>query len=134
MPTQRSAFPEQVPRPVKREGGRTDTGSTPVNIRVDRGLTVDDAGREHIRTRLGRALSKHAQHIERTTVRLLDVNGPRGGVDTVCRIKVVLTGLASVVVEERGATALEAFDLAANGVPRAVGRALERVEGRRTAS
>lgn len=126
MPTQRSAFPEQVPRPVRRESGRAPPELTPVNIRVEQGIPVEDADRLRMRKRLGRALSKHIRNIERTTVRLLDVNGPRGGVDTVCRIKVVLMGLPSVVVEERGVTAMEAFDLAANTVPRAVKRALER--------
>ena len=126
MSTQRTAFPEQVPRPVRRQAGRTDPETTPVNIRVEQGITVDDEGRERMRARLGRALSKHALQIERTTVRLLDVNGPRGGVDTVCRIKVVLTGLPSVLVEERAMSAMEAFDLAASSVPRAVKRALER--------
>ena len=46
-------------------------------------------------------LGKFASSIERVTLRLSDVNGPKGGVDHKCLIKVVLSGLPSVVVERR---------------------------------
>ena len=135
MQTQRVAFPEQLPRSDKRQSGRTSAASTTVNIRADKTVTVDEATREHIRARLGRQLGKFALRIiERTTVRFTDVNGPRGGVDVTCRIKVVLTGLPSVVLEERGTAPREAFDLAAPGVERAVRRALNRLDTGRTAA
>ena len=48
-------------------------------------------------------LGKFATSIERVSVRVTDTNGPRGGVDQVCNVKVVLSGLPSVVVERRNA-------------------------------
>jgi hypothetical protein len=79
---------------------------------------------------MGFRLGKHARHIERVTVRFEDVNGPRGGIDTVCRIKVVLSGLASIVVEEKASDAVEAFNRADDRVERAVRHAIGRARGR----
>lgn len=128
--TQQAVYPEQVPRPVKRQAGRVATDATPVNIRADKTLTVDDATRQYIRTRLARKLGKFERRLERVTVRFSDINGPRGGVDIVCRIKVVLSGLPSVVVEQHGTAPVEAFDLAADSAPVAVRRAVGRVSER----
>lgn len=87
--------------------------------------------------RISRQFGKFAPRIERATVRFDDVNGTRGGVDQACKIKVVLAALPSVVVEERGVTAREAYDRAANTMERTIRRALGRanmgsgVRGRR---
>jgi hypothetical protein len=59
-------------------------------------------------------------------VRVKDVNGPRGGVDQLCRIKVVLDGLPSVVVENRDASPGAAIDAALSGAEKAVRRTLLR--------
>ena len=71
-------------------------------------------------------LSKCAPSIERVSVRVGDVNGPRGGVDQVCRINVVLIGLPPVVVEERDASLEAAIDGAITRTERAVRRSVQR--------
>src|SRR5262245_45667779 len=71
-----------------------------VHIRVF-GIELNQDTRTSIRRRLDRKLKKFARSIERVSVRLKDVNGPRGGVDRVCRIKVVLRNLPSIVYEEQ---------------------------------
>ena len=96
----------------------------PIHIRA-----LQDLGRierEYMRRKLDGKLGKHARSIERISVRTEDVNGPRGGVDQSCRIKVVLRALPSVVFESRDATLSGAFDKALPGVERSVRRALER--------
>lgn len=50
----------------------------------------------------------------------------RGGVDQVCRIKVVLHGLPSVVFESRDASLRASVDGALSGVERTVRRTLPR--------
>ena len=71
-------------------------------------------------------LGKFASSIERVSVRIEDVNGPRGGVDQACRIKVVLSGLPSVIFESRDASLRNAVDAALAGAERTVRRALQR--------
>jgi len=121
----RAPLAEIVPRPMKRGVGRASTSQIPANIRVDR-VALDDDDRVYIRRRLGEMLGKHASSIERVTVRVRDVNGPRGGVDLLCRIKVVLNDLPSVVVEEQAASFRPAFVGALAGIEQAVRRTLQR--------
>lgn len=97
----------------------------PAHIRAaDHDLSADD--RAYIRGKLGRALGKFSADIVRVSVRTEDVNGPRGGVDRVCRIKVALVGLPSVVFEKRDAALNAAVDGALAGVEQAVRRVVRR--------
>lgn len=97
----------------------------PVHIRA----TQDSFGprrRDYVRRKLAAKLGKFADSIERISVRLTDVNGPRGGVDQLCRIKVVLRALPSVVFESRDASLNAAIDACLSGTQRAVRRATQR--------
>ncbi len=97
----------------------------PVHIRAGQG-ELGSSERDYIRRKLGTKLGKYEHSIERISVRMGDVNGPRGGIDQLCRIKVVLRGLPSVVFESRDASLYAAVDVALSGVERAVRRALQR--------
>lgn len=83
---------------------------------------MEPVERERIRSLLGRKLAKYAAHIERATIRIDDVNGPRGGVDTLCKIKIVISGSPSTVVEERGVVVEDVVVVAARVAARAVRR------------
>jgi hypothetical protein len=97
----------------------------PVHIRsAARDLSADD--RTYIRRKLGRTLGKFAGNIVRVSIRTHDVNGPRGGVDRVCRIKVVLIGLPSVLFEKRDPAMNAAVDGALSGIEEAVRRVVQR--------
>jgi ribosome-associated translation inhibitor RaiA len=88
------------------------------------GLGQDD--RTYIRRKLGMKLGKFATSIERVSVRVDDANGPRGGVDQMCRIKVVVIGLPPVVFQRRDASLEAAIDGALTGAERAVRRSVQR--------
>ena len=118
----RAPLPGLVPRPVKRASGRTETSRTPAHVRVI-GVELSDDNRALIRRRLGMKLGKFATSIERVTVRVCDTNGPRGGVDQVCNVKVVLSGLPSVVIERRDVVLHAAIDGALRATEQAVGEA-----------
>jgi hypothetical protein len=90
------------------------------------GVVLDEEDRVLIREKLGAKLGKFAASIERVTVRMTDANGPRGGVDRVCNVKVVLSGLPSVVVERRDASPHVVIDLALRATERAVRRSVGR--------
>ena len=85
----RSVLPPSVSRRLKRAGGRASP--RPAHVRV-MGVPLDDRDHADIRRKLGLRLGKFAWSIERVTVRARDANGPRGGVDQECTVKVVLSG------------------------------------------
>lgn len=105
---------------------RVNGGNAPLPVHIRATQNLNTIERDYVRNRLGEKLRKHARAIERVSVRMEDMNGPRGGVDQACRIKVVLAGLPSVVFETRNATLSDAIDAAILGVERAVRRATER--------
>jgi ribosome-associated translation inhibitor RaiA len=110
---------------MKRESGRTETSQTPAHVRVI-GVELDGDDHALIRRKLGMKLGKFATSIERVSVRVTDTNGPRGGVDQVCNVKVVLSGLPSVVVERRHAALHAAIDVALRATEQAVRRSVGR--------
>lgn len=113
--------------------GRGAAAQLPAYIRAV-GAPLSAAAKAEFRRKLGRKLGRHAPEIERASVRIDDVNGPRGGVDKRCRIKIVLSGLPSLVVEEQHESLHAAFDGALDRVLRAVRQTLKRrrVEPRRS--
>lgn len=103
---------------------RRSVADIPAYIRAP-GQEVDGEDRAYLRRKLGRRLGKFAGDVERTSVRLEDINGPRGGVDWQCRIKATLRGQPSVVVQSRDASMQGAMDRALAQVGTAVRRALQ---------
>lgn len=122
----RSPLPAQVERPAKRAG----EGVASAHIRCV-GPMLDSADRDYLRRKLGRKIGRFGAVVERASVRVEDVNGPRGGVDKRSRIKVVLSGLPSVIIDERHHSLQAAMDRSLDRVEHAVRQALQR---RRTKS
>ena len=121
----RSSLPTTLPRPDKLTRDRTHTVAPPAHVRV-LSMEMEDHHRDNIARKLGMKLGKFASSIERITVRLSDANGPKGGRDQICQIKVVLSGLPSVVVEERGSALQKAIDRAMKATALAVRRSVQR--------
>jgi hypothetical protein len=90
------------------------------------GATLDPEDRDTIARKLGKRLGKFASSIERVSVRLSDVNGPKGGVDHKFLIKVVLSGLPSVVVERQDSSLRRAANDAIATTAQAVRRSVQR--------
>jgi hypothetical protein len=102
---------------------RAGAPQIPARVRASEGhLGIGD--RAYIRRGLGERLGRFATAIERVSVRTEDVKGPRGGIDRMCRIKVVLKGLPTVVLERRNASLTAAIDEALAAAETAVSRAL----------
>lgn len=75
--------------------------------------------------RLEFALGRFADRVRSTSVRLTDLNGPRGGLDKQCRVLVRLAWPKRlIVVEEVDADGPAAISHAAARVARAVSRAV----------
>jgi len=121
----REPLTDQITRSEKRTAGRTTAPHVPANIRVS-GVDLDDEDMDYIRQRLGLKLGKFASSIERVTVRVKDINGDRGGIDKICNIKVVVSGLPSVVVEGRSDSTRVAVNSALAAIESAVRRVVQR--------
>ena len=120
----RSAPPASLPR-AARVTRNTHHVSPPGHVRVIGG-ELGARDRDHIARKLGRTFGKFGSSIDRITVRLSDANGPKGGRDQICQIKVVLSGLPSVVVEERDSALQGAVDRAMHSAALAVRRSTQR--------
>ena len=94
--------------------------NTPIAIRSR--VALSRGTNEWIRSQLSSKLEHADRIIERGTVRFEDLNGPKGGIDTICRIKLVLSGRPSVQVEERAEDARTAFSRALPVIARTLGR------------
>ena len=96
-----------------------------VEIRA-REVDLAEAMRCHLQRRLRFALGRFENRIRRVTVRLLDVNGPRGGIDKQCRITLELIPSGNVVIQESSADLVAAIDRAADRIGHAISRKLHR--------
>lgn len=115
----------QLSKPSKRRRGRTDITDTPLALRSRVPLSADT--RDRIREQLTRKLRKFATHIERVTARFDDLNGPRTGLDSECRLKIVLANMESVIVEARAESPEAAFAQAGRSIERTLRKKLERL-------
>ena len=101
-----------------------------MNILIRGRLRISAAVRAYVERRLQFSLGRFSRKVDRATVRIDDVNGPRGGEDKVCRIEVRLRPRGDVFVEECGSAVLAAVAGAAERMGRAVSRTVARHRGR----
>lgn len=90
------------------------------------GFDLTEGLRQHTARRLQFALGWASHNVRTVSVRLSDINGPRGGNDKRCRIKIPLHGGQDVVIEDTESDLYVAIDRAADRTERAVARRLER--------
>ncbi len=91
-----------------------------------RGLESSDAVRAHAHRRVRFQLGRFGHQIHRVLIRLEDVNGPKGGVDTRCQVTVHGPELGSKVLDELSTDPHSAVDLAITRLARSVARQLGR--------
>jgi ribosome-associated translation inhibitor RaiA len=102
----------------------TGAGFMRIDIKAS-GFDLTDGLREHTVRRLQFALGWANHDVRTVTVRLSDINGPRGGKDKRCRIQVPFPGTRHVVIEDTESDLYVAIDRAAERTGRAVVRRLE---------
>lgn len=95
------------------------------------GQAPTEALREYVSRRIETAVGRFGRRVSRVTVRMLDENGPRGGVDMVCRIEAVLGHLGPVVVEHRDANGHTAIDLATTRLKHVVAERIAKARNHR---
>lgn len=85
---------------------------------------------EHIDRRLRFALARFGDRVERVVVFLKDLNGPKGGVDKVCRILVKVRGCGVAVAAVIDSDWVAAVDRATTRIGHNVSRDLDRLRRR----
>jgi hypothetical protein len=93
---------------------------------VDQHDSLNQESREFAERRLRFALSRFSSRIELVSAVVMDLNGPRGGVDKFCRITVRMRRLANVQVSSQAAELEACLARAADRAGRAVARIIER--------
>lgn len=72
------------------------------------------------------ALGRFATSIQAITIRITDINGPKGGEDTRCVVSVKLASAGEVVVQGEGEKILSVLNQCLSRAERAVSRSLDR--------
>ncbi len=91
-----------------------------------RHLDLSPELRDQIHRRLHFALGRLAGEIDAVDVTISDLNGPKGGADKQCRVRIRGRSLGAIVIEHVGSEILPVLSLAADRAERAVVRALAR--------
>lgn len=89
-------------------------------------VRITDSLRCEAERHLTFALSRFSPSIQQVRLRLIDMNGPRGGVDKRCRIVVTMESGATIVVESEDSDPSAAIFMAAERIGRTVARSLHR--------
>jgi putative sigma-54 modulation protein len=96
----------------------------------DRGVSRPKDLPDHIERRLRFALSRFGSRVQKVIVFLQDANGPRGGIDKICRVLVKTRGLGVVVASVSDSQWVAAVDRVTTRIGHSVSRHLERFRGR----
>ncbi len=98
-----------------------------------RGLNFDltSAILEHVKRRLDESVGYYAPRVRAVTVRVSDVNGPRGGEDKRCSLEVSADQVGDLRVEEIDRDLYRAVDRAAARLRRMLAREYGRQQTRR---
>lgn len=94
------------------------------------GFSTTEAIRAHAYKRLGFALDRMAGRVQRVSVTLTDVNGPRHGVDKSCLIRIGGAG-PEIVCGAVDSDVYRLIDRAADRAGRLLRREAERMAGKR---
>lgn len=85
-------------------------------------VEITDSIRGHIESAFDAALGQHERWIMEITVRLEDVNGPKGGVDKRCLAEIHVKPSGTVVLEEKQEDLYAAINVVADRAKQVVGR------------
>jgi putative sigma-54 modulation protein len=96
-----------------------------------RDVELTDDLREKVERRMEFALDTFGDHVQDALVYLMDLNGPRGGVDKLAQITVRASKIGEVAVRETGTTMQAALNRAARRLKYRLSEAL-RAEQTRT--
>lgn len=96
-----------------------------VEIRAH-GLELTQGLRTHAEKRLRFGLDWARHEVSKVKLRFTDINGPRGGNDKRCQLRIPLSGMREIVIEDTAADIHTAIDRAIDRAIRTLERRLSR--------
>jgi ribosome-associated translation inhibitor RaiA len=102
----------------------------PVDVRT-RGFDLTPPMYRHAIDHIAAKVAKYARVISNLTVRLQDINGPKGGIDKRCRIELTIAGFDPVIIDETDQDAYAAIDVAGERLRKVVSQVLDERRSRR---
>jgi ribosome-associated translation inhibitor RaiA len=97
----------------------------PIEIQA-RSFVLTEEMTVYIERRIRFTFASRFDQIQYIRIVLYDVNGPRGGIDKCCCVRVVLPHLRDVIIEDTEVNLYTAIDRAVGRAGRTVNRRLER--------
>ncbi len=94
-------------------------------------FAITEGIREHINRKLRFALARVRSHIKSVSVRLGDINGPRGGKDKRCLLTVSISNTQELVIYDVQVDMYHAIDNALSRLSRVVVRKIDRLQKRK---
>lgn len=101
---------------------------------VDRGAVLTPELVAFAERRLLFALSRFDTRIDRTILKITDVNGPKGGIDKECQIQITMHRGSDIIITDKDADAYACIARAAERAGRTVARQLDRISKTRRGS
>jgi putative sigma-54 modulation protein len=96
-----------------------------IDFRV-RGITFTDEMREAVERIMAFAIDRYDTQIDKVSMCLVDLNGPKGGVDKLCQITARLIRGNPVLILEKGTEILSTVNRAARRLDHRIGRRVQR--------
>ena len=93
-----------------------------------RGFSLTQGLKEFIEDRMRLIFTRYGQHVSRIDITLLDINGPKGGEDKRCKIRLKLDGMPSIIIQETDTDMYEAINNCGSRLKRTVSRKLDKVK------
>ncbi len=96
-----------------------------IDIRTQ-GFELTEGLREHAERRLSFALDWAGHEIRKVFLNFSDINGPRGGNDKRCKLRIPLPRIRDVIIEDTAPDLYQALDRAIDRASRTLARRLSR--------
>ena len=91
------------------------------------GITLSKSVREYTKDKIRLALNLYTEKIRRADIYLADVNGPKGGKDKRCKIKINADGCNSVFVQDTSEDLYQVINTCSHRARRTIKRRLDQV-------
>lgn len=90
------------------------------------GFSLTPGLKDFVETRTRLIVSRYGHRVSRIDVTLLDVNGPKGGEDKRCRIRMKIEGMPSIVIQDTDKDMYDAINSCTSRLRRTLIRKLDR--------